>query len=638
MENRDPKKLGASPCPKQPATGKPAPATGVAGSKVTAATRRPAVIVEAALVEPLAAKSLPPKGPTQATIAPKKVEPEADEYALTELTKNDFFSDNPRLGNDAKPLNATPFRQVPGSNVSRETVAPADAQPTIDDSVTLGEMVADEAPARHRRFLWTAAPSWLISLVVHVAMILVLAAISLDPVNRVISILQASAGDTDSAIEEFDLQGPELDSPESSVDDPLAVPTPAITPAVTMPELQPPLPTDFMADIKSLDTNSMTESILPSAVLNSATMAQMSVSLNSRSSASKSELLERFGGNADSEKAVAMALRWIAEHQLNTGGWSFNHSVVCRQQCKDPGEMTLANNGATAMALLPFLGAGQTHLEGQYKDTVKRGLAFLITRMKVTNGQLPDGSWHEPGGTMYSHGLAAITICEAYAMTQDPDLLQPAQLSLNYLINSQDPRGGGWRYNPREPGDTSVVGWCLMALKSGKMGNLNVPPSTFIGANNFLDFVSTNQGAYYGYDKPTSSVEGRHATTAVGLLCRMYLGQPKEHPGVKAGVEFLVKTGPRVNDLYYSYYATQVLRHYGGPEWEDWNKQLRDELIKQQVPEGSGHSTGSWYTGGPHAQSGGRLCATSLATMILEVYYRHMPLYSEKSSDADFEI
>jgi hypothetical protein len=80
------------------------------------------------------------------------------------------------------------------------------------------------------------------------------------------------------------------------------------------------------------------------------------------------------------------------------------------------------------------------------------------------------------------------------------------------------------------------------------------------------------------------------------------------------------------------------LRHYGGPEWENWNKQLRDELIKQQVPEGSGHSTGSWYTGGPHANSGGRLYATSLATMILEVYYRHMPLYSERSSDEDFEI
>ena len=392
-----------------------------------------------------------------------------------------------------------------------------------------------------------------------------------------------------------------------------------------------------MIDLEAFNSNAVTERIIPSALLGRTSMMQMSTALNSRGSATKSEMLERFGGNAQSEKAVAEALRWIAAHQARNGGWTFMHNAVCRNsQCTDAGEMGGATNGATAMALLPFLGAGQTHLEGQYKKTVKDGLAFLINRMEVTNGKLPEGSWHEPGGTMYSHGLAAITVCEAYAMTKDPDLLQPAQLSLNYLINAQDPNGGGWRYNPREPGDTSVVGWCLMALKSGKMGNLAVPQSSFAGANQFLDFVGVNQGAYYGYDKPTASAEGRQGTTAVGLLCRMYLGYSKEHPGIKAGVEFLSKTGPQINDLYYSYYATQVLRHYGGPEWEKWNTQMRDELIASQAQEG--HAKGSWYSNGPHSSQGGRLYATSLSCMILEVYYRHMPLYSEKSSLDDFEI
>ncbi len=535
-------------------------------------------------------------------------------------------------------LDAVPFEVVSAEEI-QELASRANADDPLgaDEQAEFEAVEEEVVPHRHRKFMWTAVPSWLISLLVHVAFILLLAAISLDPVNQVISILQASAGET-LAIEEFDLQGPTIDSPTDSLDEPVSVPSSTITQELQLPELQAPLPTDLVTDIQSLETNRLTESILPSAMLHSSSMAQMSASLNSRSAASKSELLEKFGGNAASEKSVAMALRWIANHQLRTGGWSFDHSAVCGKQCENPGEMALASNGATAMALLPFLGAGQTHLQGQYKNQVKKGLAFLINHMKVTNGELPDGSWHETGGTMYSHSLAAIAICEAYAMTQDPDLVQPAQLSLNYLIKAQDSRGGGWRYNPNEPGDTSVVGWCLMALKSGKMGNLSVPPSSFAGANNFLNFVSTNQGAYYGYDRPTSNVDGRHATTAVGLLCRMYLGYPKDHPGMKEGIAFLAKTGPRVNDLYYSYYATQVLRHHGGPEWETWNKQLRDELIKQQAPESAGHSAGSWYTGGPHAESGGRLCATSLATMILEVYYRHMPLYSEKSAEDDFEI
>ena len=41
------------------------------------------------------------------------------------------------------------------------------------------------------------------------------------------------------------------------------------------------------------------------------------------------------------------------------------------------------------------------------------------------------------------------------------------------ILNSQSPIGG-WRYAPRQAGDTSVTGWQLMALKSGQMAGLSV--------------------------------------------------------------------------------------------------------------------------------------------------------------------
>lgn len=487
--------------------------------------------------------------------------------------------------------------------------------------------------AQRRKFFWTAIPSWAISLSVHVAVLFVLAAVSLDEVDRAISVLRGSAGEKAVAIDNFELQGitSPLDLP--SADEPISPPT--VNTVVALPEMTPPEMMSISTSFQESSLTSMTESVLPSAMLSS-TMSTMKSSLNSRSVAAKSEMLEQFGGNASSEKSVAMALKWIAGHQASNGSWSFAHSQFCRGQCKEDGSKFKAVNGATAMALLPFLGAGQTHLQGQYKTTIKNGLAFLITNMKVTPGEFPTGSWNEADGSMYSHGLAAITICEAYAMTRDPDLLQPAQLAINYLVYAQDERGGGWRYGPKQPGDTSVVGWCLMALKSGSMGNLAIPPSTFRGASGFLDFVSTNNGAYYGYDKPTANIEARQATIAVGLLCRMYLGWSKDHEGLKAGIQYLDKRGPSINDLYYSYYATQVMRHHGGPEWEKWNARMRDQLINIQVNEG--HAAGSWFTSGGHGKDGGRLYATSLATMILEVYYRHMPLYSDKSSDDNFEL
>ena len=89
--------------------------------------------------------------------------------------------------------------------------------------------------------------------------------------------------------------------------------------------------------------------------------------------------VEKYGGSAGSEAAVAAALEWLAEHQLHDGGWDFDHTKgQCRGRCTHPGSIPPSRNGATAMALLPFLGAGQTHKEGKYKETVERGLAYLV--------------------------------------------------------------------------------------------------------------------------------------------------------------------------------------------------------------------------------------------------------------------
>ncbi len=116
----------------------------------------------------------------------------------------------------------------------------------------------------------------------------------------------------------------------------------------------------------------------------------------------------------------------------------------------------------------------------------------------------------------------------------------------------------------------------------------------------------------------------------------MYLGWDKERSGLQEGVKFISDRGPSVEDLYYSYYATQVMRQHGGPMWDKWNTKMRDSLIATQVKEG--HGAGSWFSPRGHNVKGGRLYCTAMSAMILEVYYRHMPLYSEKSSEDNFEF
>jgi hypothetical protein len=338
------------------------------------------------------------------------------------------------------------------------------------------------------------------------------------------------------------------------------------------------------------------------------------------------------GGGADTEQAVDRALKWIAIHQMPDGGWSFDLTKCpsCQGQCSHSGKSGGDRCAATAMALLPFLGRGYTHREGPYKAQVEQGIAFLAGLSIKGKGNVykPGG-----GGNLYSQGLAGIALSECYAMTQDARLQVPTQLALNFIMEAQDPRGGGWRYSPKQPGDTSAVGWQLMALKSGNMAYLQVNPLVIKKAVEFLDHVQADDGAFYGYTDPGKGP----ATTAVGLLCRMYLGWKKDHPALQKGVAHLAKLGPS-KDLYFSYYATQIMHHFEGDMWIAWNNKMKGMLLKAQSREG--HEAGSFFDGvdgGHGAEVAGRLYCTALSTMILEVYYRHLPIYKNQSVDEEFK-
>lgn len=342
-------------------------------------------------------------------------------------------------------------------------------------------------------------------------------------------------------------------------------------------------------------------------------------------------LVEKEGGNEHSEAAVRAALDWLARHQLEDGHWSFAHGEHpdCHGQCDHSGHVD-SKFAATAIALLPFLGTGETHLKGQYRENVRRGLDFLIESIK-TEGRT--GSLWDPQGNMYGHGLASIVLCEAYAMSHDAKLRRSAQSVLDFIVEAQDKQGGGWRYQPGMPGDTSVLGWQLMALKSGHLADLRVPGLTFRRATLFLNHVAAEDGAAYGY---ANSEAGRPATTAIGLLCRMYLGWGRTNRTLRRGIQGLEKQGPSIDrqanssNLYYNYYATQVMHHWGGASWKKWNTTMRDFLIETQAKQG--HATGSWHFEGDHgSRSGGRLYCTAMSAMILEVYYRHLPIYGGRS-------
>jgi hypothetical protein len=469
-------------------------------------------------------------------------------------------------------------------------------------------------------------PSWLVSMVVHMVLLLALALLTV-PEALTDEMRQLVIGPEET--EELD-KLEELDyEPPKDID--VSAELSAVGTEIEGADVEIPGAEDVEAAPVAVELSDFGLDRAPRNDLLATVGSYTGDGLSGRGEGKRGELARKYGGTEASEKAVAAALKWLAEHQLPNGGWSFNHTRApsCGGQCRNPGKLEDARIGATAMALLPFLGAGQTHKTGNYKKTVQSGLYFLVTQMKRTP---QGGNMWEPGGRMYSHGMASIALCEAYAMTHDKGLHQPAQEAINFICYAQDPVGGGWRYDPREKGDTSVVGWQIMALKSGHMAYLVVPPSTAKKASQFFDSVQEESGAFYGYLDP-----GRgEATTAIGLLCRMYLGWKKDNASLQRGVEWLSNTGPSMGNMYYNYYATQVMRHWEGDLWTKWNDVMRDQLVNSQAK--GGHETGSWYMPGGDlgADQGGRLYCTSMATMILEVYYRHLPIYRKQSTQESF--
>lgn len=354
-----------------------------------------------------------------------------------------------------------------------------------------------------------------------------------------------------------------------------------------------------------------------------------------RSTTGRRTAIQKYGGSAESERAVNLGLQWLKKIQQKDGSWYFGKVG----EGASAGSYRRTEVGATSMALLCFLGAGHTHRKpGPYKETVYKGLKYIGSQVQEVSGSadmrgVTDGS--NPG--MYVQGLATICVSEAHALAQrDKDLRKVSDMAVAFIERAQDPFGGGWRYKPRDPGDTSVVGWQIMALQSARAGGIRVSSKTLRNAREYLtDAQADSEGATYKYTPDNGGAS--NTMSAVGLLCRMYMGWRKDHTGLAKGVNRLATIGPSKTDMYYNYYATQVVHHWGGDLWKKWNLRMREQLIRTQITEGP--AKGSWKPTDNHGRTAGQIYQTALSILTLEVYYRHLPMYQqlEKSTNKTTE-
>jgi hypothetical protein len=346
------------------------------------------------------------------------------------------------------------------------------------------------------------------------------------------------------------------------------------------------------------------------------------------------------------EVAVDRGLRWLALHQdVGEGGmWDcdgFMKHDPADDRCDGAGK-ALFDPGVSGLALLAFLGAGYTdrgtEQDNRFARNVRAGLRYLLTIQDDEGCIGPRSSQH----FMYNHTIAALALTEAYWMTRNPACRKPAQQAINFISMARNPYLA-WRYNPRGgENDTSVTGWCVMALKSGKFAGLEIDPDAFAGARLWIDKMTDPDFGQVGYvasGGPPARPEGMQdrfpaeksqSMTAVGVLSRIFLGEdPRTSDMIRKGTDLCLRALPRWDpddgsiDMYYWYYGTLAMYQVGGTPWKKWNEAMKEAIVDHQHPKGSGARDGSWDPIDPWGPDGGRVYSTACMVLCLEVYYRY---------------
>ena len=335
------------------------------------------------------------------------------------------------------------------------------------------------------------------------------------------------------------------------------------------------------------------------------------------------------GGSLETERAVQAALAWLAAAQSPDGRWSAAaHGGGVERSVQGHhrhGAGAKSDHGVTGLALLAFLGAGHTHMDGGHAGAVSRGLRLLVDRQRADGSLAGDAEFF---ASLYCHGMATIALAEACAMTGDATLRPPLERAVRHTLAMQHPTTGGWRYAAGDRGDTSQLGWQVMVLASAGHAGLGGLAAGQARVLPFLQSVSSGMAgglaAYRPGERPSLTM------TAEALYCRMLLGMPADHPAAAEALDLIARTPPDRSrpNAYAWYYATLASFHAGGPQWERWNTALQAALLPLQRRDGSA-ADGSWDPDPVWGGYGGRVYATALAAMTLEVYYRHLPMHRQ---------
>ena len=331
--------------------------------------------------------------------------------------------------------------------------------------------------------------------------------------------------------------------------------------------------------------------------------------------------------------AVDTALWWLRGHQHRDGYWDADgFEEECKlNHCSGKGRAD-QDRAVTGLSLLAFLGAGETHKHGRYKQQVRAGFKYL------KQIQDPDGCFG-PRNTedfLLQHAICTLAMAEIYGLTASPLFKLSAQRGIDFLVASERPDAGAWGRKPGdEQADPATCFFALCALKSARAAGLRVTQGSFDGFMSWLADQTGEQGEVRS--APGSSIPlTLTAGTAAGILGRIFCGEDPRKSAPMLLAASLVRERPPTwdeaspgdIDLHYWYFGTLACVQVGRETWKTWHPNLKNQVIDRQVKDGD--EKGSWNPVGPIGKRLGRVGSTALMAMCNQVYYRYAKVFGTR--------
>lgn len=307
--------------------------------------------------------------------------------------------------------------------------------------------------------------------------------------------------------------------------------------------------------------------------------------------------------------AVNKGLQWLARNQSSRGQWN-------TQQVYPTAIAALAG---TAMIC-----SGSTATQGPYARQIARATDFLISKAN-DNGLIGDPL--TDSRYTYGHGFAMLFLSQVLGeeglAERRSELVQVLSKAVEFSGNAQTP-AGGWGYVSAREGSNFDEGSTTITQVQGLRGcrNAGIPVTAEVidRAKNYIYQCKNADGGISYSSRQTGS--SRPAITAAALAALYNAGDydsqhvPEMLAYSKQTLHDISDTARAFGHWHYTYlYYSQVVYRQGDELWIPFRKQLYDQIVADQRPDG-------YWEGQIHP-----VYVTACSLIILQLDRGYLPIF-----------